>query len=46
MKRDVRPMTPELWPALEDLFGSRGACNGCCAMYFARAKAKSRQHAV
>ena len=30
----VRPLTPEQWPALEDLFGSRGACNGCWCMYW------------
>ena len=31
---DVRPLTPDLWPALEDLFGPRGACNGCWCMYW------------
>ena len=31
---DVRPLTPELWPALEDLFGRNGACNGCWCMYW------------
>ena len=31
---DVRPLTPDLWPAFEDLFGSRGACNGCWCMYW------------
>jgi len=30
----VRPLTPELWPALEDLFGPLGACNGCWCMYW------------
>lgn len=30
----VRPLTPELWPALEDLFGAYGACNGCWCMYW------------
>jgi len=30
----VRPLTPDLWPALEDLFGKRGACNGCWCMYW------------
>lgn len=30
----VRPLTPDLWPALEDLFGPRGACNGCWCMYW------------
>ena len=27
-------LTPDLWPALEDLFGPRGACNGCWCMYW------------
>jgi GNAT superfamily N-acetyltransferase len=31
---DVRPLTPDLWPALENLFGPRGACNGCWCMYW------------
>jgi GNAT superfamily N-acetyltransferase len=30
----VKPLTPALWPALEDLFGARGACNGCWCMYW------------
>jgi len=30
----IRPVTPELWPALEDLFGKAGACNGCWCMYW------------
>jgi GNAT superfamily N-acetyltransferase len=34
MKLDVRPLTPDLWPALEDLFGKKGACGGCWCMYF------------
>jgi GNAT superfamily N-acetyltransferase len=33
MKLTIRPLTPDLWPALEDLFGKRGACNGCWCMY-------------
>lgn len=33
MNLSIRPLTPELWPALEDLFGPRGACNGCWCMY-------------
>ena len=33
VKLDIRPLTPNLWPALEDLFGPRGACNGCWCMY-------------
>jgi GNAT superfamily N-acetyltransferase len=34
MKLDVRPLTADLWPALEDLFGKQGACNGCWCMYW------------
>jgi GNAT superfamily N-acetyltransferase len=30
----VRQLTIDLWPALEDLFGSKGACNGCWCMYW------------
>jgi GNAT superfamily N-acetyltransferase len=30
----IRPLTPDLWPALEDLFGKHGACNGCWCMYW------------
>ncbi|HEY1909187.1 MAG TPA: GNAT family N-acetyltransferase [Myxococcaceae bacterium] len=30
----IRPVTPELWPALEDLFGKSGASNGCWCMYW------------
>ena len=33
-KLTVRPLTPDLWPALEDLFGPNGACNGCWCMYW------------
>lgn len=29
----IHPLTPDLWPALADLFGPRGACNGCWCMY-------------
>ncbi len=33
MKLTIRPLTPDLWPALEDLFGKNGACHGCWCMY-------------
>src|SRR5437763_12469978 len=33
MKLTVHPLTPDLWPALEDLFGKLGACNGCWCMW-------------
>ena len=34
MKLTVRPLTPDLWPAFEDLFGKSGACSGCWGMYW------------
>ncbi|WP_394831364.1 GNAT family N-acetyltransferase [Pendulispora rubella] len=30
----IRPVTPDLWPVLEDLFGKSGASNGCWCMYW------------
>ena len=33
MKLAIRPLTPDRWRALEDLFGENGACNGCWCMY-------------
>jgi GNAT superfamily N-acetyltransferase len=30
----IRPLTPDLWPSLEELFGRNGACNGCWCMYW------------
>jgi GNAT superfamily N-acetyltransferase len=34
MQLTILPLTPDLWPALEDLFGKFGACNGCWCMYW------------
>jgi GNAT superfamily N-acetyltransferase len=34
VKLTIRPLTPDLWPALEDLFGKSGASNGCWCMYW------------
>jgi GNAT superfamily N-acetyltransferase len=34
MKLTIRPLTLDLWPALEDLFGKSGASNGCWCMYW------------
>ncbi len=39
----IRPLTPDLWPALEDLFGAHGACNGCWCMYWRIGSAYSRR---
>jgi GNAT superfamily N-acetyltransferase len=34
IKLAIRAVTPDLWPALEDLFGASGAANGCWCMYW------------
>jgi hypothetical protein len=34
MKFTIRTLTPDLWPVVEDLFGTNGACNGCWCMYW------------
>src|SRR5690606_15986338 len=34
LKLQIRPLTPDLWPALEDLFGEQGAYGGCWCMYW------------
>jgi GNAT superfamily N-acetyltransferase len=31
---DLRELTPDLWPALEKLFGANGACGGCWCMFW------------
>jgi GNAT superfamily N-acetyltransferase len=43
MKLRIRPLTPELWPALEDLFGKHGACSGCWCMYWRIGSAYRKQ---
>jgi len=30
----IHPLTPDLWPVFEDLFGTAGASNGCWCMYW------------
>jgi GNAT superfamily N-acetyltransferase len=30
----IRLATPKLWPAIENLFGPKGACNNCWCMYW------------
>jgi GNAT superfamily N-acetyltransferase len=37
-KLSVRDLAPALWPALEELFGPRGACGGCWCMHWRLAK--------
>jgi len=34
MDLTISALTPERWPALEDLFGPAGASNGCWCMYW------------
>ncbi|MBU8900763.1 GNAT family N-acetyltransferase [Corallococcus sp. M34] len=34
MSIHTRELTPELWPALEHLFGKNGACQGCWCMFW------------
>jgi len=38
----IEPLTPELWPAFEELFGPQGACYGCWCTAF-RLEPKVRQ---
>jgi GNAT superfamily N-acetyltransferase len=33
-----RKLTPRLWPAFEELFGSNGACGGCWCMHWRTAQ--------
>jgi GNAT superfamily N-acetyltransferase len=46
VKLTIRPLTPSLWPALEDLFGKNGACNGCWCMYWRIGSAYKRHPAA
>lgn len=34
MSVSIEPLTPDLWPAFEQLFGKQGACYGCWCTYF------------
>ncbi len=34
MKLVIHPLTPDLWPALEDLFGQNWPVSGCWCMYW------------
>lgn len=34
MNLTVRPLTPDLWPAFEDLFADSGVCSRCWCMYW------------
>jgi len=41
-KLTIRPLTPELWPALEDLFGPNVASSGCWCMWWRSGSAHVR----
>jgi GNAT superfamily N-acetyltransferase len=45
LKPAIRPLTPDLWPALADLFGARGAVGGCWCMYWPIGRAYRPQQA-
>ena len=34
MTLTIRPLTPDLWPALRDLFGENGPCSHCWCMFW------------
>ena len=34
MTIEIAPLTPDKWPAFEQLFGPQGACYGCWCTYF------------
>ena len=34
MTTRIVPVTAQMWPAFEDLFGKQGACYGCWCMHF------------
>lgn len=40
----VKPLTPDLWPDFEDLFGRQGACYGCWCTHFRLPPAVRRQN--
>lgn len=42
-KLQIRSLTPDLWPALEELFGELGASNGCWCMYWRIGSAYRKQ---
>ena len=40
----IARLTPDLWPAFEDLFGKQGACYGCWCMHFRNPPAVRREN--
>jgi predicted GNAT family acetyltransferase len=43
MTYEIVPLTPDLWPAFEELFGKQGACYGCWCTYFRLPPAARRE---
>lgn len=43
MTHEIVPLTADLWPAFEELFGKQGACYGCWCTYFRLPPAVRRQ---
>jgi hypothetical protein len=46
MKLAIYPLTSDLWPALEDLFGEHWPVNGCWCMYWRIATTIARSPAM
>jgi predicted GNAT family acetyltransferase len=44
MTTAILPLTPDLWPAFEDLFGKQGACYGCWCTHFRLPPAARREN--
>lgn len=44
MSVSIVPLTPQLWPAFEDLFGKQGACYGCWCTHFRLPPAVRREN--
>jgi len=44
MTIEIQPLTPDLWPAFEDLFGKQGACYGCWCTHFRLPPALRREN--
>jgi predicted GNAT family acetyltransferase len=43
MTHDIVPLTPDLWPVFEELFGKQGACYGCWCTHFRMSPAMRRE---
>ncbi|RUM99439.1 GNAT family N-acetyltransferase [Pseudaminobacter arsenicus] len=44
MTSKIVPLTADLWPKFEDLFGKQGACYGCWCTHFRLPPAKRREN--